>query len=428
MGIGRNARMGCSILLLLVGLLLSSRLGLTVEPQQPEVVLTQPEKAELSIKVWLDKGAYEAEERLQIHFIISRDCYVYIYDISPEGKVTLLLPNAFQENNFLKAGRYTLPDERYSLVVEGRPGVEYIQALASLKPISVLVIPQGIYKKEAFPLISTTPQELKKEVQQDLSPGGWAADWTSFYLLEPGLARIVVSSEPSGAEVYIEGQLIGTTPLAVSVRPGFVRVLLHKEGYASWSERLHLERDEVEQIAAQLEVAPPIPSPSAPQTASKEVSRGPLAGLGLDLGIDWESLGVELGLLRWLRLGLAARFTGEAIPDYYEVGPPAEPWPDEAIYNDGPEVEVYLKLIVPLRERLALALGGGLALQEKVHIAVPPPGSSLPQDVTLKPNGYRTAVSYPTLLGGLLFRSGSLYLELDYHSRRGLLLGAGIEF
>ncbi|MFQ6033364.1 MAG: hypothetical protein ACE5KR_00700, partial [Candidatus Bipolaricaulia bacterium] len=94
----------------------------------------------------------------------------------------------------------------------------------------------------------------------------------------------------------------------------------------------------------------------------------------------------------------------------------------------GPEVEVYLKLIAPLRERLALALGGGLALQEQVHIAAPPSGSALPQDIALKPNGYKTAENYLTLLGGLLFKSGPFFLELDYHSRRGLLLGAGIDF
>ena len=408
--------------LLLLGLLLLPQLALGVEP---EVVFTSPaEEAELSIKVWLDKGAYEAGERLRVHFIISRDCYVYIYDISPQGRVTLLFPNAFQKNNFLKAGRYALPDGRYSLVVEGEPGIEYVQAIASLKPVPVLVVPQEAYKEAPFPLINAEPIKLKSEVEREIEQfpsGEWAADWASFYLLEPGLAQIVIYSEPSGAQVYIDGRLAGSTPLAVSVAPGFVQILLQKEGYESWSERVHLERNEVEEIAAQMEV------PSSPQTGGIEAG-GRLLSLGFNLGIDWESLGVELGLLRWLRLGMAARFTGDGIPDHYEVEPPTEPWPDESIYNDGPETEVYLKLVLPLRERVALVVGGGLALQEQVHIATPPSGSALPQDVAIKPNGYRRTENYPTLLGGLLLRSGSLFLEFDYHSRRGWVLGGGIDF
>lgn len=424
----------CVLLALLLSLLLLSQLGLTVESEKPEVVLTNPaEGAELSIKVWLDEKAYEAGDRLKIHFIISRDCYIYIYDISPQGKVTLLFPNAFQENNFLKAGHYTLPDKRYSLVVEGQAGIEYIQALASSKPIAVLVVPQSAYKKSPFPLLSTEPQGLKKGVMKDLSPTEWAADWTSFYLLEPGRARLVISSKPKEAKVYINGEAVGSTPLAVSVKPGFVRVLLRKEGYESWSERIYLERNEVEEIAAHLEEAapsaPPPLLPTVPQAPStEETGRAPLTSLGFNLGIDWESLGVELGLFKGLRLGMAARFTGNLVPDYYGVSPPSEPWPDERVYNDGPEIEVYLKLTPPLGRQLALALGGGLAVQEQIHIAAPPSGSGLPQDVTIKPNGYKTTENYFTLLGGLIFRFETFFLELDYHSRRGLLLGAGIAF
>lgn len=422
-----------SLSILLLGLLLLGQLSLAVEGEQPlpEAVLANPKAAELSIKVWLDREAYEAGERLRIHFISSCDCYIYIYNISAQGKVTILFPNAFHKDNFLNAGRHTLPDDRYSLVVEGQPGIEYIQAIASTRPIEALVVPQGIYEEAPFPVIGTEPQELKIEVEEEverLSAQEWAADWTSFYLLEPGRAWLVVVSEPSGAQVYIDGKPVGQTPLAVSAAPGFVRITLRKEGYWRWSEQLHLGRNEVEEIEAQLELISAILPPPAPQTPSSEAGGGLLAGLGFNLGIDWKSLGMEVGLLRELRLGTAARFTGDQVPGYYEVPPPEEPWPGELIYNDGPEVEFYLLLAVPLGERPALALGGGLAVQEQVHIAAAPEGSSLPQDVVIKPNGYRTTKNYLTALGGLILKTEPFFLELDYHSRRGFLLGIGIGF
>lgn len=418
--------------LLLFGLLvleIQAGLVLAGDKPQPAIVLVNPsEEARLSLRIWLDKGAYEAGEALKIRFIISHDCYVYIYNISTEGKVSLLFPNAFQRENFLPAGQYNLPNERYSFVVEGRPGLEYLQAIASLRPIELLVPPEGAYKEAPFPPIGLAPEELKAEVVQDLSPREWAAAWTSFYLLEPGRAWLTITSEPSGAAVYLNGRLAGSTPLALSARPGYVRVLLEKEGFVSWSERVYLARNEIKEINARLSEAPPPPSQPSPISPREPGALLPGLGLSLGLGLDWESLGLEVGLLRLLWLGTAARFTADRVPDYYEVEPPGEPWPGELVYNAGPEMEAYLKLELPFRERLALTIGAGFAVQEQVHIATPASGGLLAQDVTIKPNGYRTAQNYLTILGGLILKGEPLSWELAYHNRRGWLIGAEIEF
>ncbi|MCR4405080.1 MAG: DUF4384 domain-containing protein [Candidatus Acetothermia bacterium] len=416
-----------SLILPLLVLLAFARLGPALAAEGPQAVLTSPPtETGLSIKVWLEKRAYEVGERLEVHFIISHDCYVYIYDISSEGKVTLLFPNAFQPDNFLQAGQYTIPDERYSLVVEGKPGLEYLQAIASTRPIAPLTFPSSAYGEAPFPEVAVEagPQGLKAEIE-GLPPEEWAADWTSFYLLEPGRAWLIVTSEPSGAEVYLNGRLAGSTPLALSTEPGYVRLLLKKEGFATWSERLHLARNGIKEINAQLSEAPQLPPQAAGPSLLESVS---LPGLGLSLGLDWESLGLAVELLPPLWLGVASRFTAERVPDYYEVPPPEQPWPGERVYNSGSEMEVYLRLDLPLRERLALTVGGGFAVQEKLHLAAPTAGGLLAQDVTIKPNGYRTAENYLTLLVGLIFRAEPFSWELGFHNRRGWLIGLEIEF
>lgn len=428
--------MNRSLITLMSAFLLVLQLGLAADQEKPEVVIAKPPaEAALSIKVWLEKDSYEIGERLGINFIISRDCYVYIYDISSQGRATLLLPNAFRKNNLLEAGHYTLPDDRYSLVAEGQPGLEYIQAIASVKPISVLVAPQSAYKETNFATVGTDAGELKVEVEkgvENLPPREWAADWTSFRLLPPGLAWVVIDSEPRGVEARINGELVGSTPLAASTEPGFSRIVLRKEGYGIWSERIYLERNEVAEIEAHLEKATPstsmMPPASMPQTPSREVSGKPLAALEFNLGIDGESLGAEVGLRGGLRVGTAARFTGDPVPDYYEVPPPAKPWPDAEVYNDGPETEFYLKLAAPLGERLALVIGGGLAVQEQVHIATPESQGVLPLDIAVKPNGYKAARNYLTVFGGFLLKFEPFFLELDCHNRRGWAMGIGIGF
>ncbi len=429
------------------------------KPVKPTGVLINPEpETELSIKVWLDKEAYQLGERLRVHFIISRDCYVYIYNISSEGKVTLLFPNAYRQANFLKAGRYTIPskDDRYSLVTGGKPGREYIQVLATLKPLTVLVVPSSAYKENPFPLISTAPGELEKElgtqIRETLQPREWAADWVGFYLLERGQARLVINSQPPGARVYLNGHLVGETPLEVGLEPGFVQIRLEKAGYLGWAERIHVEQGEVEQIEAYLQprgqgISPtpaPAPSPSptpaptptpAPSPTPKEPGETEVVvelvipvELIFDLGLDFNSLGMGLGFRNLLRLMLGARFTGEPVPDFYEVEPPSRPWPAEAIYRDGPEFYGDVKGLIALNPGFALVAGLGVALQEEVHIALPEGTEAQPQDVIVKPNGYRVSRYYLTALGGLLLRSGDLSLEVDYHSRRGWTLGLGFPF
>ena len=147
-----------------------------------------------------------------------------------------------------------------------------------------------------------------------------------------------------------------------------------------------------------------------------------------DLGLDFNSLGMGLGFRNLLRLMLGARFTGEPIPDFYEVEPPSRPWPAEAIYRNGPEFYGDVKGLIALNPGLALVAGLGVALQEEVHIALPEGTEAQPQDVIVKPNGYRVSRYYLTALGGLLLRSGDLSLEVDYHSRRGWTLGLGFPF
>jgi Domain of unknown function (DUF4384) len=91
----------------------------------------------LDIEVWTNKDEGETfgqGENLVIYFRVNRDCYVTIYDLDTKGNINLLFPFSSEDEHFVEAGVvYTIPDyyDDYVLRVNGPPGIEFIQAIAS---------------------------------------------------------------------------------------------------------------------------------------------------------------------------------------------------------------------------------------------------------------------------------------------------------
>ncbi len=429
--------------LLLVSLIGLGTFGSSVEEKAvPQGIITAPSQSQLSIQIKTDHQIYSPKEALKLDVELSKDAYVYIYDINPAGKVTLLLPNGFSRNNFLKAGKYTLPDKNsYSFVVTEPLGVESIQALALLKPITLLALSaQGDLEAHPFPQLSGDPQALKPQVQKlieiTVEPGEWAADWTQF-LVAPAVAYLRIASEPTGAQVYVNGELRGQSPLSLDIEPGQVQVALVKEGYERWSKTITLENRALQELSIRLDpVPPPLFPPPISSATDENVLEVPSFTLGLNAGLNAESIfsaGLELGFSSSLGVGGAVLFTEDEVPNYFDIGHP-EPFPRERIYNQGPETEAYLKLSLPLLETFQLHIGGGVAVQERVHVAAP--GDSIivvsalgmRPLVEIMPNGYRETATYLTVFGGAALRVGEHWLSLGYHNRRGWVLGLTLRF
>lgn len=430
------------LILILIGLSLLPWGSIADEEKAiPQGIIAPPESS-FSIKIEADHDVYSPKEPVKIHLELSRDAYVYVYDINAEGQVTLLFPNDFSRDNLLKAGRYTLPDRpSYSFVVTEPFGVELLQALALLKPLPILSLSgQGDLDRYPFPKLSDNPKELKGEVQElieiTVSPGEWAADWTQF-LVVPAVAYLKISSQPEGAQVYINGELRGQSPLELELKPGRVHISLVREGYQRWSKAITLENHEHSELNVRLERTPPpllLPSPIYPPSAPDEEVLLHRLSLGLNAGLNREgifSAGLELGFPSGFSLGGSISFTQEEVPEYFDIGRP-EPFARERVYNQGPETEAYLKLSLPLAETFYLHLGAGVAVQERVHIAAPEGViivSALRRPlIEILPNGYREEVSFLTAFGGAAIRVGSNLLSLSLHNRRGFVLGLTLIF
>jgi len=70
-----------------------------------------PERGEgLSVKLSLSKTDMREGDEVKIFYQVNKDSHVYIFSISADGSVTLLLPNSNMPDNFTRAGRvYQFP-------------------------------------------------------------------------------------------------------------------------------------------------------------------------------------------------------------------------------------------------------------------------------------------------------------------------------
>lgn len=92
----------------------------------------------LGIKVWTDKTEYHVGEQLKINVELKTNGYVYLIDIDSAGNASLIYPNFYEQNNYLKSGRtHVIPsvNEDFDLKITGPMGIEIVRAIVSSKPI-----------------------------------------------------------------------------------------------------------------------------------------------------------------------------------------------------------------------------------------------------------------------------------------------------
>ncbi len=129
-----------------------------------------------------------------------RDAYLYLVDVDPAGKMTVLFPNMYAKENFLKTGiAYEMPAQNlYRLQVGGPAGPELVKAIATTKPLNLEVLSSdsgefNSLNESAVVVAKAIVEQLKREVnrlstrgisvlpvapavEQPISTEGWATD------------------------------------------------------------------------------------------------------------------------------------------------------------------------------------------------------------------------------------------------------------
>jgi len=115
-------------------------------------------QSSFKIRVWTEAGtkksirdisivphgsteSYQLGDEITINFTASQDCYLTLINIGTSGKITILFPNAFIQENFIRANQvYSIPGQEYPFLYKltGPIGTEKIKVIATIKPVNLI--------------------------------------------------------------------------------------------------------------------------------------------------------------------------------------------------------------------------------------------------------------------------------------------------
>lgn len=109
-----------------------------------------------------------------------------------------------------------------------------------------------------YTLVSAVVILLGTTIAIQYAKGGFRFTQKGF---SPETGLLNANSFPTGAEVYIDGELTTATDNTLYLKPGEYTVEIRKEGFSPWKKQLRIQQELVTQTNAQLFPAAPSFSP-----------------------------------------------------------------------------------------------------------------------------------------------------------------------
>jgi len=153
----------------------------------------------LQVVLEVNKGAgstYKGDETLTMSFHVdikdagkwgqARECYVTIYDIDAQGKIYLLFPNHWVQDNKVTIGKvYKIPDDTYELGFVGDPGEERFVGIATRQPLDMVDGQKAKIQQEGVPEVNSSAHDFGTRgvvpKMKKLKPTDWGAGQVQFF-------------------------------------------------------------------------------------------------------------------------------------------------------------------------------------------------------------------------------------------------------
>ena len=215
-----------------------------------------------SLRLWLDKergATYAPGERIKIFFQASRDSFVTLYNYDTEGRVKIIFPNQYSPHNFVRAGQ--IHSVEGLIDPHTRPGIEYIQGFATTRPRLIGDKEKNLISKEFMPEISKNYRTFTNTIKGiiiSMPPTVWTSSNLLSYMVRPTTpptyyGRIIVTSQPQGAKVYLDNVYKRLTPLNLDrVTSGQHHIKLVMAGYQDWSSYVSVSPSRTTTVSADL--------------------------------------------------------------------------------------------------------------------------------------------------------------------------------
>ncbi|MGB9616304.1 MAG: DUF4384 domain-containing protein [Desulfomonilaceae bacterium] len=156
-----------------------AHVSFTITGAQPSPAASTTDKP-FAIQLKTDKTVYKQGEPIVFTVASNRECYLTLIDIGTSGKVKIIFPNQYRQDNVIPANKpYRIPmegvDTSFSYKVEGPPGMDTIKAIGTLNPCGFFAQPLP-FKEFVYPLLGDKDQVLKdiNVALNKLEPGHFA--------------------------------------------------------------------------------------------------------------------------------------------------------------------------------------------------------------------------------------------------------------
>jgi hypothetical protein len=238
----------------------------------PQAIVVNPLPS-FDVDVWVDRDpsgssipSYGVGHDIRVGVRVSEDAYVYLFSVGAGGEIVQILPNRYDaagRDTFVRAGAtrtFPPPDARYRFAVEPPAGVAKVIAVASRQPLDTRTL--AAFRSERDLLASSRLGEegfarALSIVVQPLPQDSWVTATALYYVGAPpaqgAYGTIDVTSQPARAEVYLDGEFVGFTPLRYGARPGRYGVEVRLAGYDVAREVVRVQPDRASDVRVELQ-------------------------------------------------------------------------------------------------------------------------------------------------------------------------------
>jgi Domain of unknown function (DUF4384)/PEGA domain/Carboxypeptidase regulatory-like domain len=219
----------------------------------PQTIVINP-RPSFTVEVFTDKDtsgnatpSYQIGEAISVGVRVSEASYVYVFNIKSTGEVQQILPNRYDadgQNNYLQAGetKYFPPrGARYAFNVDGPNGLDKVIAVASRSQLDTNQL-ASFNNDPTFATSNIGESGFAQTFSIVVTPIGqsdWVTDTAIYYIGSrpsvPAFGSVSITSNPSGAEAFVDGQFVGFTPVTYGTRSGNHTVEVRLSGYDTYS-------------------------------------------------------------------------------------------------------------------------------------------------------------------------------------------------
>jgi Domain of unknown function (DUF4384) len=229
------------LMVALLGLVTYAQTQIVVSPQS---IVINP-RPSFGVEVFTDKDtsgnatpSYQIGEAISIGVRVSEASYVYVFNIKATGEVQQIIPNRYDadgQNNYLQAGetKYFPPrGARYAFNVDGPNGLDKVIAVASRSQVDT----------NQLAAFGTDPNFASSNIGEagfaqtfsivitPIAQNDWVTDTAIYYVgsrpSAPAFGSVGITSNPNGAEAYIDGQRLVHAVVRIRLKYVLVATIL----------------------------------------------------------------------------------------------------------------------------------------------------------------------------------------------------------